>query len=388
MNDDSTMESAVAALEADEKPSGCASVGPVPLVDLQAQHEVIKSELEEVFGGCLARCDFILGDQVTEFEERFAAFCGVEYCVGVGSGTDALHLACRAAGISEADEVIIPAFTFVATASGVSLAGGKPVLVDVCPETALIDPAEIADAVTPRTRAIIPVHTFGQCADMDPILQVARDHNLVVIEDAAQAHGAGYKNRRAGSLGDMACFSFYPSKNLGACGDGGAVTTSNRELADRLRLLRNWGSLKKHHHQEMGLNSRLDTIQAAVLGVKLKYLSEWNDDRRRHATEYVDGLSDRFDLTLPVTRPECEHVYHLFVVRCRNRDRRLAKLKAQGIGAGIHYPFPVHLLPAYAWLGYPQGSFPNAEAFASTCLSLPMYPELTAEQISRVIDAL
>ena len=374
---------------------------PVPFVDLRAQYSAIRDELDEALSECLARCDFVLGAEVTHFERDFAAFCGAGHCVGVASGTDALHLACRAAGIGQGDEVVIPAFTFVATALGVSLAGARPVLVDVCPETALIDATRIAEAITPHTKAIIPVHLFGQCAEMDPILGIARSHGLAVIEDAAQAHGARYRGRTAGAMGDLACFSFYPSKNLGACGDGGAVTTSDKSLAQRLRRLRNWGSLKKYHHDEMGLNSRLDTIQAAVLRVKLRHLADWNAARRGLAAEYVRGLSHRSDLKLPVTLAGGEHVYHLFVIRCgedpsRNRqgavsgdrDQRLARLKARGIGAGVHYPFPVHRLGAYRWLGYPDGAFPNAESFASTCLSLPMYSELTVAQVRRVIDAL
>lgn len=362
--------------------------GTVPFVDLQAQYADIQEEIADALNASLSRCDFILGEAVTKFEQDFAAFSGAKWCVGVGNGTDALHLACRAAEIGQGDEVIVPAFTFVATALGVSLAGARPVLVDVCPETALIDPAQIAAAITPRTKAIIPVHIFGQCAEMDPIIEIAQAHALTVIEDAAQAHGARYKDRTAGSLGDMACFSFYPSKNLGAYGDGGAVTTSDEGLVERLRLLRNWGSLKKYHHEEMGLNSRLDTIQAAVLQVKLKYLAGWNATRRRLAAEYARGLSHRADLKLPVTRQECRHVYHLFVVRCSDRDERLAKLNARGIAAGVHYPFPLHRLGAYQWLGKPNGSFPNAEAFASTCLSLPMYAELTAAQVGRVMEVL
>jgi dTDP-4-amino-4,6-dideoxygalactose transaminase len=347
----------------------------------------VKDEIATAVEESLARCDYVLGEEVAQFERDFALYCESEHAIGVGSGTDAIHLACRAAGIGEGAEVIVPAFTFVASALGVSLAGARPVLVDVDPETALIDPEKVARAITPRTAAIMPVHIFGQCAEMDPILELARKHNLAVIEDAAQAHGARYKGRAAGSMGDMACFSFYPSKNLGACGDGGVVLARDPGLAKRLRLLRNWGSLKKYHHEELGLNSRLDTIQAAILRVKLRHLSTWNAARRELAAQYIQGLSDRSDLKLPTTREECEHVYHLFVVRFRDRDQRLERLNAQGIGAGIHYPFPVHRLGVYASLRYPPGAFPHAEAFAATCLSLPMYPELTEAQVRRVIEA-
>ncbi len=364
------------------------ATAPIPLVDLHAISPQLRGDIVAAIGGCLDRCDFVLGDSVTQFERAFATFCRTAECVGVGSGTDAIHLACRAAGIGEGDEVIIPAFTFVATALGVSLSGATPVLVDVCPETGLMDPQRVADAITDRTQAVMPVHLYGQCADMDAINNIATTNDLFVIEDAAQAHGATYKGRPAGSLGKLGCFSFYPSKNLGACGDGGAVTTSDNELASRLRLLRNWGSHKKYHHEQLGLNSRLDTIQAAVLQAKLKHLNDWNDARRKIADRYHALLADRDDLLLPVVRADCGHAYHLFVIRCDDRDERLSRLNASGIGAGIHYPFAVHQLGAYRCLGYANGTFPHAEALAASCLSLPMYPQLREDQIDRVVNAL
>jgi len=360
----------------------------VPFVDLAAQYRAVKDEVDGAMRRVMLRCDFVLGDEVTRFEEEFAAYCGAEHCVGVGNGTDAIHLSCRAAGIGAGDEVIVPAFTFVATALGVSLAGARPVLVDVCPETGLIDAAEVAAAITPRTKAIIPVHIFGQCAPMTPILELAWEHGLIVIEDAAQAHGATHFGHRAGSLGDMACFSFYPSKNLGAYGDGGAVTTSSPQFAERLRLLRNWGSIHKYHHEHAGMNSRLDTLQAAVLRAKLAHLDAWNERRRRAATRYIERLADRSDLELPFVAEGNEHVYHLFVVQCDDRDERLARLAEAGVQGGVHYPFAVHHLGAYAWLGQGDGSYPGAERMAARCLSLPMFAELTDRQIDRVVEAL
>lgn len=359
----------------------------IPLVDLKAQYATIKDEIDATVRDCLADCRFILGDQVTSFEDAFANFCGTEFCVGVGSGTDALHLACRAVGIGEGDEVVIPAFTFVATAAGVLLAGGRPILVDVCPDTGLIDATKISSAITPRTKAIIPVHLYGQCADMDRIREIGRDHGVKVIEDAAQAHGATYRGQVAGSLGDVGCFSFYPGKNLGAYGDAGAVTTNDPDLADRIRQLGNWGSREKYDHVSIGFNSRLDALQASILRTKLKYLASWNSARRESANRYMEMLVD-LDLQLPSILPNCEHVFHLFVVRCNNRDQRLARLRQRGIEASIHYPQAIHQLPAYEWLGHVLGEFPNAEELARSCLSLPLYPELSHRQLDRVVAAL
>ncbi len=356
----------------------------IPLVDLKAQYAAVKPQVDAAMRRVLDEASFILGPAVGEFERNFAAFCGARHCVGVASGTDALHLALRAMGVGPGDEVILPAFTFVATALGVELAGATPVLVDVRRDDALIDADAIEAAVTPKTRAVMPVHLYGRCADMDAVNAVARRHGLKVVEDAAQAHGATYKGRPAGALGDAAGFSFYPGKNLGAYGDGGAVTTNDGALDDRLRLLRNWGSRKKYHHDEPGLNSRLDTIQAAVLDVKLAHLAGWNEARRGHAAAYQRLLSGRDDLAFPVDRPDRDPVYHLYVLRHRDRDSVLARLDGDGVGAGIHYPFPVHKLGAFKRLAGPGARFPEAEAWAAECLSLPMFPELTGEQIAHV----
>lgn len=358
----------------------------IPLVDLAAQLASIRGEVDEAIAGALDGGQYVLGEEVGRFEEEFAAYCGAPGAVGVASGTDAIHLACRALGIGPGDEVILPAFTFVATALGVSLAGARPVLADVDRSSALIDPEAIEAAVTERTRAILPVHLYGQCADMEPILELARARGLAVIEDAAQAHGARYRGRRAGSLGDVGCFSFYPSKNLGAYGDGGMVTVSEPATAERLERLRNWGSRRKYHHEEMGLNSRLDTLQAAVLRVKLRHLDAWNEARCRLASAYDEALAD-LEQVEP-TRTAVDSVYHLYVVRVADRDARLEELRASGIGAGIHYPFAVHELGACRDLGYRSGAFPVAEDWARRCLTLPIYAEMPAEAIERAVEVL
>jgi dTDP-4-amino-4,6-dideoxygalactose transaminase len=359
---------------------------PVPLVDLTAQYATLKGEVEAAIAKVLGRCDFILGEELALFEGEFAEYCQVPYAVGVASGTDALYLACRALELGEGDEVIVPAMTFASTAFAVSLCGARPVLVDVRPEDALIDPEKIEAAVTPRTRAVIPVHLYGQCADMGAICTIAARHGLVVIEDAAQAHGAAHGERRAGSIGDIGCFSFYPAKNLGAYGDGGLVTTARRDLAERIAMLRNCGARAKYHHAEVGLNSRLDTLQAAVLRVKLKHLDAWNAARRRLAGHY-DTLLSRLS-GVDGTRYAAGSVYHLYVVRLARRDAVLNTLHARGIGAGIHYPFALHELEAYASLGYRPGDFPVAEDWARRCLSLPLYPELGRHKADICIAAL
>jgi dTDP-4-amino-4,6-dideoxygalactose transaminase len=358
----------------------------VPLVDLKAQYAALQREIQDAIHGVLEKADFILGGEVTAFERDFAAYCGVEHAIGCANGTDALELACRALDLRAGDEVIIPAMTFVATAIGPHLAGATPVLVDVKPDTALIDPERIADAVTPRTRAIMPVHLYGQCCDMDAIAAVAQRRGLFVIEDAAQAHGATWRGRRAGTFGDAAGFSFYPGKNLGAYGDGGCVTTRQPELAERLRLWRNWGSQKKYFHDVLGKNSRLDTVQAAVLRVKLKHLDAWNEARRRHARRYDEALKGIPGIEL--TSYDDGSVYHLYVIRVAERDRVLAALNAAGIGAGVHYPFAVHELGATKSLGYAAGRFPVAEDWARRCLSLPIYPELPDDAADRVAEIL
>ena len=357
------------------------SPATIPLVDLKAQYRRIRAEVDEAVLAAFARSDFILGQDVGAFEKEFADFCQTEYAIGCASGTDALHLACRALDIGPGDEVIVPAFTFVATALGVTLAGAKPVLVDVDPETALIDVERIADAITPNTKAVIPVHLYGQVADMDPLLALAREKRLFVIEDAAQAHGAELDGRRAGSIGDIACFSFYPGKNLGAYGDGGAITTRQPKVFERLELLRNWGSKKKYHHEEMGLNSRLDTVQAAILRIKLKYLDGWNQTRRDLAAAYDAALADVDGVTL--TKTPSKSAYHLYVIRMAERDEALKRLHDAGVMAGLHYPFAVHELGAYSWLGYTQGTFPVSEDWARRCLSLPIYAEMPPEGVER-----
>src|SRR5215469_2355912 len=359
---------------------------PIPLVDLKVQRDAIVSEIKVALGKIIDSCDFILGGEVDLFEAAFADYCRVPYAIGVGNGTDALHLACRALDIGEGDEVILPAMTFASTAFGVSLAGARPVLVDVRAEDALIDPKKIEAAITPRTRAIIPVHLYGQCADMDTVCAIAAWHSLAVIEDAAQAHGAVHNGERAGSLGDIGCFSFYPAKNLGAYGDGGLVTTTRRDLAERLEVLRNCGSRLKYHHEEIGLNSRLDTLQAAILRVKLEHLDTWNEARRQIARHYDAALKRVPEIEIP--HHKTGSVYHLYVVRLDERDMVLRALNAQGIGAGIHYPFALHELKAYSFLGHSKGEFPVAEDWARRCLSLPIYPELGRNGADRCVDAL
>jgi dTDP-4-amino-4,6-dideoxygalactose transaminase len=360
----------------------------IPLVDLKAQYRGLAVDVGAAVSSVLASANFILGEEVGQFEKDFAGFCGASFAIGVANGTDAIQLACRAVGIGPGDEVIVPANTFIATLIGVRQAGGTPVLVDCNESDFLLNPALISAAVTARTKAIIPVHLYGQCADMDAILAVARAHGLRVIEDAAQAHGAGWGGRRAGSFGDIGCFSFYPGKNLGAYGDGGACVTSSPELDGRLRLLRNWGGVRKYHHDVFGINSRLDTIQAAVLLVKLKRLAAWNQARRTLAGHYSARLAGEARVVTPRVNPDAEHVFHLYVVRLARRDQALEHLHRNGIGAGIHYPIPAHLAPAFADLGHRRGDFPVTEMLAAEILSLPLYPELSVGQVDDVVATL
>ena len=362
------------------------SPDPVPLVDLKAQFRQIEADVNAGIQRVLKRGDFVLGEELTLFEEEFARFCGADDAIGCGSGTDALHLACRVLGIGADDEVIVPAFTFVATALGVTMTGAKPVLVDVDPRTALLDPAKIEDAITERTRAILPVHLYGQLADMKAIQEIADRHGLHVIEDAAQAHGAELDGRRAGTFGAIGCFSFYPGKNLGAYGDGGAVTTNDAQLSDKIRLLRNWGSRKKYHHEEPGLNSRLDTMQAAILRAKLKHLDGWNQKRREWAAQYDAALEGIEGVELTQTDPGS--IYHLYVIRMAERDAALTALHEAQVFAGLHYPFAVHELGAYRWLGYRKGEFPVSEDWARRCLSLPIYAELPDGAVERARSVL
>lgn len=359
---------------------------PVPFVDLAAQYRTIQLEIEPAIQRALSSFDFILGAQLQEFEEAFAQFVGVRYAVGVGSGLDALRLALMALDVGPGDEVIVPANACIAAAMAVSAIGARTVLVDCDPATYQIDVAGIEPSITPRTRAIIPVHLTGQASDMDPILEIARRHGISIVEDAAQAHGALYKNRPCGSMGVLGCFSFYPSKNLGAYGDGGMVTAHDPSLADRLRRLRNYGQRSKSDHTECGINTRLDTLQAAILHVKLRHLRQWNEARARHAEKYRESLSGLGNLVFPKRAPSSTHVYHLFVIETKERDRLRRYLAAQGIQTGIHYPKPIHLQGAYRTLGYREGDFPQSERLSKSVLSLPMFPELTDEQIQRVAE--
>jgi dTDP-4-amino-4,6-dideoxygalactose transaminase len=358
----------------------------IPLVDLKAQYRDLKAEVDAAIVAVLESGHFILGPEVQAFEHEFGAYCDTAHAVGLNSGTSALHLALLAAGVGHGDEVITAAFTFVATVAAIEYTGAHAVLADIDPDTLTIEPDRLEAAISPRTKAIIPVHLYGRPADMDPILSIARARNLVVVEDAAQAHGAEYKGRRAGSMGDMGCFSFYPGKNLGAFGDGGAVTTDNEEYARTVRLLRDWGAERKYLHVAKGYNFRLDEIQAAILRVKLRRLEAWTELRRKHAAAY-DSLLSEAPVRLPAQAPDARHVYHLYVLRTKERARVLAELHAGGIQAGIHYPTPVHLQPAYANLGYRRGDFPVSELAADEVLSLPLYPELTAGALDRVARA-
>ena len=355
----------------------------VPWIDLSIQHRTLRPEINQAINDILDRCDFILGQDVGKFEEEFAAYCGTKYAVGVDSGVSAIELSLRALGVGSGDEVIVPTHTFTATAAAVTFAGATPVFVDADPVTWNIDVSKIEDAITPQTKAIVPVHLYGLPAEMDEILRIAKAHSLVVVEDACQAHGAKYKGKRTGSLGDAGAFSFYPTKNLGACGDAGMVTTDNPDVAESVRALRNCGQRVKNVHELPPFNHRIDSFQAAILRIKLSHLDEWVESRRRIAALY-DQLLTKTDLVTPVEPLGCEHVYHLYVVRSQNRDALQAHLKGQGIGTAIHYPDPVHLQPFYSNGADRHGQFPVAEKICSEILSLPMYPEMTEEQVEIV----
>ena len=355
----------------------------VPFLDLKAQYQSIKAEIQQALNRVLDSGTFILGEEVKAFEEEFAAYCHARFAIAVNSGTSALHLALLAAGIGPGDEVITVPFTFVATAAAVLYTGARPVFVDIDPRSFTIDCTQIESAITPRTKAILPVHLYGQPADMDPMLEIARRHGLPVIEDAAQAHGAEYKGRRVGSIGDLGCFSFYPGKNLGAYGEGGMVVTNDLEYARTICMLRDWGQEHKYQHVLKGYNYRMDGLQGAVLRVKLGHLETWTEARRAHAARYDQLLTDS-GVQTPAVLPSCRHVYHIYAVRTTQRDALQQALQAGGIQTGIHYPIPVHLQPAYADLGYRAGEFPHSEAAAREVLSLPMFPELTPELQDRV----
>jgi dTDP-4-amino-4,6-dideoxygalactose transaminase len=359
---------------------------PVPFLDLRRQYLGIRDEILSAVEAVFESTQYVLGREVAAFEEEFAAYCGVQHAVAVNSGTSALHCALLAAGIGRGDEVITVPCTFVATVAAIVYAGAKPVLIDVDPVSYTMDPHRIEAAISPKTKAILPVHLYGNPASMDGILEIARRHGLVVIEDAAQAHGALYHGRRCGSIGDLGCFSFYPGKNLGACGEGGLVTTDHPELARKVRMLRDWGAEKKYKHVLKGFNYRMEAIQGAVLRVKLRYLEEWTEARRAHAAAY-NRLLTGSDLVLPVESPCSRHVYHIYAVLSPVRDELLESLKARGVQTGLHYPDPVHLLTAHADLGYRAGDFPVSERIAAQELSLPMFPELTGAQIEEVAQA-
>jgi dTDP-4-amino-4,6-dideoxygalactose transaminase len=360
----------------------------VPFLDLKAQYQTIKPEIDAAIAGVIEQTAFAGGPFVQKFEQEFASYCGTAHSAAVGNGTDALWLALIGLGVKPGDEVITSPNTFIATAEAISLAGARPVFVDIDEKTHTIDPARIEAAITPRTRAIIPVHLFGQTADMDPILAIARKRGLVVVEDACQAHGAEYKGKRAGSLGHAGCFSFYPGKNLGAYGEGGAVVTSDAELDKRMKVFRDHGQTKKYHHAVVGWNARLDGIQGAILSVKLPRLDGWNGARRANAARYREKLSGVPGIILPEEAPWAKHVYHLFVVRVKERDRVLAELAGKDVHCGIHYPVPLHLTEAYAFLGHKAGDFPVAERCAAEYLSLPMFPELSGAQVEQAAASL
>ena len=360
----------------------------VPYLDLKAQYEPIRGEIAEAIQQVLDKTAFAGGPFVAQFEKEFAAFCGTQFATGVGSGTDALWVAMLGLGIGPGDEVITVPDTFIATAEAISWVGAKPVFVDVDPATYNMDPSKVEAAISTKTRAIIPVHLFGQMADMDPIMEIARKRKLLVIEDASQAHGAEYKGKKAGSIGDAGCFSFYPGKNLGAYGEAGAVITNNEELDKKMRMLRDHGQAKKYYHSLVGWNARMDGIQGAILSVKLRHLPGWTEGRRRNSALYGQLLKGVKGVTIPAEAAYGKHVYHIYAIRVPNRDRLIAALAEKDIHCGIHYPIPVHLLDAYKSLGHRNGAFPIAEKAASEFVSLPMFPELTTDQIRFVAEGL
>ena len=356
----------------------------VPFVDLRKQYAPLKDEILSGIGKALDGMQLFLGENVQQLEKEFAQFCGVEHGIGVSDGTAALQIILRAMGIGTGDEVITVSHTFIATAEAILLTGAKPVFVDIDPVTCLMDVSQIEAKITPQTKAILPVHLYGQTVDMDPLLEIAARHGLRVVEDACQAHGAEYKGRKAGSLGDAAGFSFYFSKNLGAYGEGGFISTKDAELASKIRMIRDHGSGARYHHEMVGLNGRLDEIQAVVLRAKLPHLADWNTLRRDHAARYSQLLQN-VPLKTPFEGMGNRHIYHLYVIQTAQRDQLQAYLKEQGIFTGIHYPVPIHLQQAVSYLGYTPGSLPVTERVAGEILSLPMFAELTDEQIDYVV---
>jgi dTDP-4-amino-4,6-dideoxygalactose transaminase len=359
----------------------------VTFLNLKEIHENLRSDLQAAATRVLESGRFVQGPEVAAFEKDFAVYCGARHAIALNSGTSALHLSLLAAGVKAGDEVITVPLTFVATVSAIQYTGARVVFVDVDPKYYTLDPDRLEQSITARTRAIVPVHLYGQTADMDPIREIARRHGVAVIEDACQAHGASYRGRRAGGLGDLACFSFYPSKNLGACGEGGAVVTNDPDYDRQIRMLRDWGQEGKYHHVVKGFNYRMEELQAALLGVKLPHLEAWNESRRKCARFYAEELEGS-RIGLPLEMPETRHVYHVYPARVKDRLSLQRKLKEAGVETGIHYPEPVHLMPAFADLGYRAGSFPIAESIAREELSLPMFPGLGRSAIKHVADML
>ena len=360
----------------------------VPLVDLRGQYEPLKEEIQAAMEEVLDGMKLFLGENVFQLERDFAALCGARHAIGVGSGTDAIYLALRAFDIGAGDEVITAPNSFIASAAAIAMTGATPVFADIDPETYTLDPAQLGRAITPRTKAVMPVHLYGQPADMQAIKQIAEAHGLWVVEDACQSHGAEYRGMRTGTLGDAAAFSFYYSKNLGAYGEGGAVVTNNRALATKVQLLRNHGSSTRYHHSVLGMNSRLDELQAAVLRIKLRHLEKWNIKRRALALEYNKRLALYPEVVTPVERAEMMHVYHLYVVRVPHRDELLEWLNRHGVGAAVHYPVPIHLQEATSHLGYRKGDFPVTERVAGEILSLPIYPELGIDDVNYICQTI
>jgi len=358
----------------------------VPFLDLKVQYQSIKDEIHAALQQVMENTAFAGGPFVAQFEKEFADFCGCRYAVGVGSGTDALWLSLLALDVGQGDEVITVPDTFIATAEAISFCGAKPVFVDVEESTYNMDPYLLEAAITSKTKAIIPVHLFGQTADMTPIMEIAEKYGLSVIEDACQAHGAEYKGKKVGSIGNAGCFSFYPGKNLGAYGEAGAVATNSEELADKIRILRDHGQAKKYYHNVIGWNARMDGFQGAVLSIKLKYLEIWNEARRQNAYLYNKLLKNMPGIITPEEAEYARHVYHIYAVRIQNRDDLINTLAKQDIACGIHYPIPLHLQEAYRRLGYKKGDFPIAEKSAAEFVSLPMFPELTKEQIEYIAE--
>ncbi|MBY5361531.1 DegT/DnrJ/EryC1/StrS family aminotransferase [Rhizobium leguminosarum] len=360
----------------------------IPFLDLKAQYQSIKSEIDAAVLGVLASGQYILGEEVARLEQEFADYCKVKHAIAVNTGTSALHLSLLAAGVGPGDEVITVPFTFVATVSAICYAGARPVFVDVEPVTLTMDPAKLEAKITPRTKAIVPVHLYGQMADMDAIKAIADHYRIPVIEDACQAHGAQYKGARAGSIGTSGCFSFYPGKNLGACGEGGIVVTNSDDQAKTMRMLRDWGQEQRYHHLLKGFNYRMDAIQGAILSIKLRHLEVWTEARRAHGRRYSLLLGGSANLRTPVEIADRRHVYHVYAIRSRDRDQLQRVLSEEGIQSGLHYPIPVHLQKAHADLGYKTGDFPISEAAAREVLSLPIYPEMPAWHVDQVAAAL